>query len=458
MRFLNRLEDECVLMHGFLFALDGKTLAEGYWDPFSAEKPHRVFSVSKSMTALALGILIGQNRVALSDKIAPYFPEFSKDPLPPQLERLTIRDMLRMTTCHATTTYKKITSENWASTFFAVPPTHKPGTVFSYDTSSSQTLAALVEKLTGMPLLSFLQESLFNKIGAIGLKRWLTDPSGTSQGGSGLLMTLRDMAKVALFCMGDGDGIVPTDFLHAATSKQADTYMRELPEERHGYGYQFWCTRDGFAMYGMGGQLAICVPRRKLALCTIADTQMDHYGTQRIHDAFFEEIVLCGTTPTEENAEVRKQLQARLDSLAIKPLPNNPQHALETNDFYQMMPNAMGWTALRLKSDALHLHDGEEWKRLPFGIGSMVKGEFPGGKEPCITSGGWYDRDCLCIQSHIIGDTPCQAVIRLVFTEDSVTMHANGVQDPITNRFYGITSGYRHHGCTRANEEKVAHS
>ncbi len=430
-------------MHGFLLSINSKTITEGYWKPFSSDQPHRMFSVSKSMTALAIGILIGQGRLALTDKIVSFFPEFTKEGSPPQLERLTIRDMLRMATCHSATTYKKAACGNWTKTFFTVPPTHEPGTVFSYDTSSSHVLAALVEKLARMPLLSLLQENLFEKIGAHGPKRWMTDPSGTSQGGTGLLMTLGDMSKAAHFCMGNGEGIVPEDFLRIATSKQIDTPLRELSEERHGYGYQFWCAREGFAMYGMGGQLAVCVPRLKLALCTLADTQLDPYGVQRIHNAFFEEIVPHVTAHFEENGEESLRLKAKVDSLSMKALMDKLQYHMEPDGLYEMMPNPMGWTAIQLKSDGLHLRNGDGWGRLPFELGRMTQSTFPGGKEPCVSSAGWYAPGSLRIQSHVIGDTPCGVEIQLIFLGDAVTMHAECVIDPITKGFSGIASGYR---------------
>ena len=66
-----------------------------------------------------------------------------------------------------------------------MPPTHEPGTVFNYDTGASHTLAALAERVAGMPLVQFLQSRLLNSIGAMDEKHWLTDPVGVSQGRNG---------------------------------------------------------------------------------------------------------------------------------------------------------------------------------------------------------------------------------------------------------------------------------
>ena len=440
LRFLDRLEKENVTMHGFILSVGGRVAAEGYWKPFSAGQPHRMFSVSKSVTALAVGILAGRGMLSLGDRIADQFPELLPPRVPETLARLTISDMLRMATCHCAATYRPGVDENWARTFFTVPPTNEPGAVFAYDTSAAQVLAALVEKRTGMPLLSFLEQALFTPIGATGPKRWLTDPSGVSQGGTGLLMTLRDLDKVAAFCMGGGGGIVPREFLRAATAKQIETPMRDNPEERHGYGYQFWRTRNGFSMYGLGGQLAVCVPDRQLSLCTTADTQLEPYGVQRIYDAFFEEIVAQDEPAPRGGDGAETLLARRLSSLALPPAPNQPAFARETPGTYRVQTGTMGWKRLRLEQGALYLENHTCWKELRFGLGVWAHGLFPGGAEPCIASAGWIAPGSLKLVCHVIGDTPCGVEMLLFCKDRTLTMQMKRVHDPITDGFEGVCS------------------
>jgi len=439
LRFLDRLAAEHVCMHGFILSHHGATVAEGYWQPFLAALPHRMFSVSRSMTSLAIGILVQKGFLCLEDRITAFFPEKLSIQVPGPLQRLTLRDMLRMATCHAVTTYRPAVDDEWARTFFTVPPTHEPGTVFAYDTSASQVLAALVEKLAGMPILDFLQQNLFNFIGATGPKRWLRDPSGTSQGGTGLLMTLRDLDKAAGFCMGDGSGIIPTEYLRAATGMQIETPMRDNPEECYGYGYQFWRTRNGFSMYGLGGQMAICVPDKQLSLCTTADTQLDPYGVQRIYDAFFEELEPYVTeNMLLEDEESNLALAKRLDGLTLPVLPNDPTFAWEARGLYRIASGSVGWTALELEPGVLSLYHGTACKRIAFGVGNMVHGYFPGSQEPCIASAGWFAPGSLRIRCHIIGDMPCGVDLLLVFAGKSVTIQQKRVHDLITE---GKTNG-----------------
>ena len=104
-------------------------------------------------------------------------------------------------------------------------------------------------------------------------------------------MSLRDLGKTAQLLLDGGRGLIPEDYLRRATQKQIGTPFQPIPEERLGYGYQFWRVRDGYMFYGMGGQLALICPDKQMILCTIGDTQLDPLGTQNIHDAFFEELV-----------------------------------------------------------------------------------------------------------------------------------------------------------------------
>lgn len=439
-RFIDRLEAEKVTMHGFILSTGGRIDAEGYWKPFTAEQPHRMFSVSKSMTSLAIGILAGRGRLSLSDKIITYFPELLPADVPGPLARMTIRNMLRMSTCHSTSAFRNAKDDNWTRTFFTVPPSNEPGAVFAYDTSSSQTLAALVTKLTGQSLLVFLEENLFAPIGATGPKHWLTDPVGICQGGSGLVMTLRDLYKTALFCMGNGDGILPADYLKAATAKQIDTPMRVNPEEGYGYGYMFWRTRDGFSMYGMGGQLAICIPEKQLCLCTIADTQMDPYGVQRIYNAFFEELAPYTSAKPEPDEAAEQTLADTLAALALPVVPNRTDCARELSGVYRVEHGTTRWKALKLEPDALSLQDDTGWKRLRFDIGAWAHSLFPGTEEPCVTSGGWIAPDNFKIVCHVIGDTPCGVEMLISFTELSVTAQMRCVHTPITEGFDGVCS------------------
>ena len=141
-----------------------------------------------------------------------------------------------MASPHKLTTYKQMKCDDWVKTFFHVEPVRYPGTSFVYDTSASHVLAALVEKLSGMSILEYLKVKVLDKLGCSGEFGWLTDPMGVSQGGSGLICTLRDMTNFAIMCMNGGvyNGLqlVPKEYITEATAKQIDTSLQYSIEEQ----------------------------------------------------------------------------------------------------------------------------------------------------------------------------------------------------------------------------------
>ena len=146
--FVSRLKRESVCMHGFILDVRGEVKATAYYPPFEEGEAHRMYSVSKSMTALAIGLLLDEGKISLDDRIADYFRDFLPEKPDARLMRLKIRDMLRMATCYRATVYRE-TDDDWTKPFFTAASTHEPGTVFHYDTGCSQVLAALVARLTG---------------------------------------------------------------------------------------------------------------------------------------------------------------------------------------------------------------------------------------------------------------------------------------------------------------------
>lgn len=324
-----------VSMHSFLLCKDDCLVAEGYYAPVKKNDLHRMFSVTKSFTSIAIGLLQEEGRLSLNDSIVKFFPEYvpNTSEAHPWLLATTIRDMLSMRSCHASTTYDKFSSKtDWVKSFFTVAPTHKPGTVFHYDTSSSHTLCALVEKLTGMKMLDYLRNKVLNEIGFSKEAYCLTDGFGVSMGGSGLMATSRDFMLFALLILNNGKlngkQYISADYIKESTSFQTATCVTgPVPSESQGYGLQFWIGEHGsIVCYGMGGQLAILLPEYNTAIVTTADTQGYQGGNQVIYDAIFRHILpelekkKAPWTPSDEERLAFEQFMSKL---AMRPLNHN---------------------------------------------------------------------------------------------------------------------------------------
>lgn len=440
LKFVERLEQENVAMHGFELRLDGMIRAEGYYAPFNKGEMHRMYSVSKTVTGLGIGLLVGEGKLKLTDHIADFFTDYLPAHSDPRLMRLTIHDMLRMATCHRKTTYREYEDYNFATSFFTTTPTHEPGTMFNYDTSCSQVLAELCERLSGQKLLDFLGEKLFGRIGANDPKTWITDPSGVPQGGTGLMMSLRDMGKVAQLLLDGGRDILPADYVAAMLSKQSHVEAPNFPEEAYGYGYQLWMTRNGWTMYGLGGQLTICVPKLRMIMSTIGDTRMDPYGIQRIHDAFQEEIV--GHVNELELPGSAEKLRRKLADLRMVAVPHAGGELPQENRIYVMDKNESGFQRLVVGKDFVRVvwSDVEHEFRWDV-LGQNRKGLFPHSDCPTLTSAGMTTSGALQVRCCLIGRAPCGIELFIHEKGGTVSVRMRKAYDPYTNRYEGIFWG-----------------
>ncbi len=432
--FVDRLKKEDVNMHGFLLTVNGREKAKAYYAPFKEGVPHRMYSVSKTMTGIAVGMLIDQGKLTLNDKITDYF----RDWLPPnpdgRLLRLTIGDMLRMATCYRWTTYREGVDENWAQTFFTGTPTHEPGTVFYYDTGCSQALAALVKRLSGQEVINYLEERLFSPLRCQDDRYWLRDPSGCCQGGTGLCMSLRDLHRVALCVLNGGEGIIPAWYAREMGKKHMETLLQANEEEQYGYGWQCWRTRAGFAMYGLGGQLSVICPEKKTVLSTIADTRLDPCGVQRIYNAFFEEIYPWLGKEDMEGVTLK---------LRVHTVPDQKKLGIpETGVYVFPEENQLGLKSLQLKGNCLEYENARGKVCLPFGRGKNEKIPYPGWLSvPALASGGWVEKDLLRVRCYAVGEAPCGFDMLVRFADGSVTVQCRKSYDPVTVGYDGVATG-----------------
>ena len=443
--FADRLCRE-VNIHGFLLSAGGNVIAGGTRDPFRIDRPHRLYSVSKTFTGIAVGMLADDGNLSLDDPVVKYFPDWLPEQPSGYLLRLKIRDMLRMATCYRRTAYREYEDFNWALSFFAGTPDHEPGTVFSYDTGNTQVLAALVRRVSGLEVIDFLEERLFRPLGCRDPRYWLRDPSGCCTGGTGLCMSLGDLHRTAQCLLDGGKGLVPAWYVREMSKKHIDTVLQDKDEERWGYGWLCWRTRSGWAMYGMGGQLSVLCPEKRLILSTVGDTRLDPCGVQKIYDAFFEEIepfvepggCFAGEIPGSP-------LLLRLPPMLV---PDDGQIAPSGfGEYFFPEGNALGIESLRFRDCGLELCRAGKTARLSFRRGEAVLTEYPGHpEEPALVAAGWLGEGLLRIRCDAIGDAPCGFDMLLSLLDGRITVQSRCSSDPLTAGYDGIASGFLKNG------------
>lgn len=283
-KYLEAVKTQKQELHSIMVLRHGKVVAEHWFGDHSAQKKHVMWSVSKSFTSAAIGFAVAEKRLTVSDKVLSFFPEYKNEMVSGNLEKLEIRHLLTMTTGHSVEPHVDTIpgNNNWVKSFLDAPLEHEPGTYFTYNSIATYMLAAILEKVTGEDLLSYLYPRLFRPLGITGAT-WDRSPQGIALGGWGLSLKTEDMAKFGQFMlqkgMWNGKQLLPAAWFDEATKSFNDQgpawakgARRKESDWLQGYGYQLWrCRHNGFRADGMSGQFIIVLPEQEAVIVTTAN-------------------------------------------------------------------------------------------------------------------------------------------------------------------------------------------
>ncbi|MBN1874945.1 MAG: serine hydrolase [Anaerolineae bacterium] len=356
--FVEAAEQQNCGLHSLMLLRHGHVVAEGWWAPYAPQHPHMLFSLSKSFTSTAIGIAIAEGRLSLDDPVLSFFPEETPKRISRNLAAMRVRHLLSMSTGHAEDTtgyFFKRRDKNWAGAFLARPVKHKPGTHFLYNTGATYMLSAIIQGLTGMTLLDYLQPRLFAPLGIEGAT-WETCPRGINTGGFGLSVKTEDIAKLGQLYLQkgrwDGEQLLPANWIEEATRKQVDNAPSENPEWEQGYGYQFWrCRHGAYRGDGAFGQYCLVMPGQDAVLAITSGTP----NMQLVLDLVWEHLLpAMSATPLPADAKAQTALQEKLSGLALSPQTgeaNMPITARVSGKVYTVEKNPLKFKTLSCTFD-----------------------------------------------------------------------------------------------------------
>lgn len=402
-KYIRLMEKRGMVMHSFLVYRRDKLVSETYWAPFDKDTVHRMYSTTKTYVAVAIGILQDEGKLNIYDNILDYMGNEVKGNPPRFMENLTIRDMLTMRTIGETPSIFKIDSFNRRELYFNYKTKSRPSeTQWQYDSNGSQMLCALIEKLSGMSLFEFLKVKLFDKMGTFKTATILKTADGNCWGDSAMVCTPRDMLSFARLLLNygnwNGEQLVSKAYMKEATSKITDNRLSHHEAAlTHGYGYQIWrVEQNGFAMVGMGDQLAICLPDRDFIAITNCDNEGSAVSRNIIINGIFDLIVdemsdeaLPCDKPAYDNlvelSNSRTLYKLRSD------MTDSPYREVINDKVYECETNDMGIKYFKIHFDSptdgvLTFENEQGVKEVPFGVGKNVFGNFP--------QYGYYDSVC----------------------------------------------------------------
>ncbi len=313
-RFIEALQQDRTLnMHHLLILRGGKIIAEA---TFGAQDPHipkMTFSACKSITALAIGMLIDEGKLTLDTHAADLFPHKTTPVSRLRYKELTVEHLLTMTSGATFNEAECMTQTDWVRGFFNSLSVSKPGKVFAYNSLNTYLLSAIVAQVSGLSLTEYLRPRLWEPLG-IAVPCWETCPEGIEKGGWGLYLVPEDLAKIGQLILQkgvwNGVSLISETWLAAAAS-----FKRETPADYgdYHYGYHIWIGREvpSFLFNGMLGQNVLGFPENGILLVTNAgnDEMFQQSRYFSLATAYFG-----GDFPTdiEENAANREQLVAAI--------------------------------------------------------------------------------------------------------------------------------------------------
>lgn len=322
--YLKKLKEMPELdMHGVMILREGTVLAEANFGEYDSSVWHISYSECKSVTGLAIGLLIDEGRLSLEDKVLQIFDAPRRRLSSLMLRDLTVRNLLTMSSGVMFNEAGSVTEEDWLRAFFESIPVFSPGERFHYNSMNSYVLSAIVREVTGESISDYLRPRLFEPLGIENF-HWETCPMGIEKGGWGLYMRREDFAKIGqLILQGgrwDGEQLISEEFITAATTLQIET-----PESYgdYDYGYQIWVGRsqNNFLMSGMFGQNVLGFFDTDLLLVTNAgnDEMFQQSRFFPLTHGFFAHDF---PNSLPENAAAVRELDSQIADLAYsKPQP-----------------------------------------------------------------------------------------------------------------------------------------
>lgn len=332
--------------------------------PYTDKQVSQVYSLSKTITSTAIGLLYDEGKIDTDMLVADIFGLSSE--MGEVAATLKVHHLLSMSSGHGECSMPDIVkSSDGVAAFFKKEFDYIPGTDFSYDTGASYMLSAIITKITGKTMLDYLQEKLFIPLG-IDDCSWKTAGGCINEGGVGLYISTESLAKIALMYLNcgmyDNKRILSEEWIEKASKKQIDNVFNGTRNWRVGYGYQIWMNDcGGYRGDGAFGQYLIVMPDKQIACVALTESP----DMEKQMDDIFEYLMDFEGKDEADTACIEK---------VYSPLGGD---AIEINKKYKLNENPFGFTYCTVLNDAstlrLMLTDGADTQIVSAGNGEWIE-------------------------------------------------------------------------------------
>ncbi|MFW9993352.1 MAG: serine hydrolase domain-containing protein [Candidatus Odinarchaeota archaeon] len=266
-QMIELIDEQDIDIDSVLVIRNGYIVFEEYPGILDQDDKHSLHSVTKSFTSALVGIAIDKGFIdSVDQKVVDFFPERTIKNLDSWKQKLTLENLLTMTTglTWDEWTYpysdsrndliKMLNSYDPVQHFLDLPMIYEPGTEWVYSTGASHLLSAIIQQMTGYNTFDFAREFLLEPLGITDVQ-WDKDRRGVYYGGHSLSLKPRDMAKFGYLYLNngtwDGEQIVSPEWVVESSETRENPYNDEFT----GYGYQWW-TNPHLGVYFAAGRFA----------------------------------------------------------------------------------------------------------------------------------------------------------------------------------------------------------
>jgi len=271
-------------IYSFILARNGYLVKEYYRSQFYFYNEFELRSVTKSIISALVGVALQKGLIdSLDQPMLSFFPEYDSPELDPRKKLITVRHLLTMRagfdfSDNNPPPYLDSPTAVRVKLIIGLPMKYNPGERFYYGSVQTHLLSAIITKRSGLSTLEFAKKYLFTPA-KINAGYWSKDPQGIYSGGSGLLMSPRNMARFGFLYlhkgMLDSVRILPQSWIEQSTlpNNAANGIWGDLSNVN--YGFSWWTNYDSHdSLYfaaGSGGQYIMIVPSKNAVIVATAN-------------------------------------------------------------------------------------------------------------------------------------------------------------------------------------------
>lgn len=347
-QLIESIKKENRQIHSILIVRNGYLVMEGYFSPYQKDFKHIIFSSTKSISSLLIGLAIKDGYIKnVNQPVLDFFPGYRGkiEHVDERKKSMTLFHLLTMTDGVKWQDWpyrvgmegdflKLLSAADGIKYFLDKPMREAPGQTNNYNSGAAYLLSAIIQKVTGKSALEYAMEKLFKPIG-IAEVSWGIFQKGINNGGSELFLKPRDMARLGYLVLNKGywdeKQILPAQWIEDSSKAYIKTDYIE-----YRYGYMWYIDRSlpffNISALGLGGQSIFVMPDQDMVVTItgglVVKKDDDKIQYNYLRDFIFPAVESSKALPA--NPEANNRLRRLLEEIREprpKPVPPLPTAA-----------------------------------------------------------------------------------------------------------------------------------